>query len=180
MEKKRESLQGLADELVEKNELIEDMRDNIKSLQLQLKAKDNVMVNRMLEEDTESMRRIVAKLQNVNDKLNLDVSKLREEKTLLENKNKELSKQNENLETQIKLLKEELFSFEHEKIQTQLYKKELELVSKKINQKLQKAKKIQKKLADLSKLKDSGVSTSAVDSEKKVAIESTLNFLQRS
>ena len=32
MEKKRESLQGLADELVEKNELIDDMRDNIKSL----------------------------------------------------------------------------------------------------------------------------------------------------
>lgn len=32
MEKKRESLQGLADELVEKNELIDDMRDNIRSL----------------------------------------------------------------------------------------------------------------------------------------------------
>lgn len=57
------------------------------------------MVNRMLEEDSESMRRIVAKLQNINDKLNLDVSKLREEKTLLENKNKELTKQNEHWES---------------------------------------------------------------------------------
>ena len=83
MAKKRESLQGLADELLEKNELLDDLKDNIKSLELQLKSIDNAMVNRMLEEDSESMRRVLAKLENVNDKLNLDVAKLKEEKTQL-------------------------------------------------------------------------------------------------
>jgi hypothetical protein len=47
---------------------------------MKLLAKDNQALHRMLEEDTEALRRIISKLENVNDKLNHDISMLKEEK----------------------------------------------------------------------------------------------------
>ena len=44
------------------------------------------MVLRMLEEDGDSLKRIIAKLEGVNDKLNHDVAKVKEEKKELEQK----------------------------------------------------------------------------------------------
>lgn len=69
----------------------------------------------MLEEDSESMRRVVIKMENINDKLNHDIQKVREEKIQLELQNKDLLQQNEQLQQNIKQLKEELFAHEHEK-----------------------------------------------------------------
>ena len=63
-----------------KSETIEELRETIKSLEMKLLAKDNQALHRMLEEDTEALRRIISKLENVNDKLNHDISMLKEEK----------------------------------------------------------------------------------------------------
>jgi hypothetical protein len=63
--------------------LIEELKETIKSLENKLMAKDDRAVHRMLEEDGDSMRRVVLKLENVNDKLNHDISKLKEEKNEL-------------------------------------------------------------------------------------------------
>lgn len=68
--KKRESLQGLAEELGEKNEMIEELKETIKSLEVKLGTRDNQMLQRLLEEDGESLRRVIYQLENVNDKLN--------------------------------------------------------------------------------------------------------------
>ena len=55
----------------------------------------------------------------------------------------------------------------------------MELVSSKMTLKLDKIKKLERKLNEFSKVRDS-VSTDAMDSSKKVAVESTINVLTRS
>ena len=90
-----------------------------------------------------------------------------------------MEKTNEELKAEIKRLKEDLFNHEHEREQTDLLKHELELVSSKMTLKLDKIKKLERKLNEFSKVRDS-VSTDAMDSSKKVAVESTINVLTRS
>lgn len=90
-----------------------------------------------------------------------------------------MEKANEELKAEIKRLKEDLFNHEHEREQTDLLKHELELVSSKMTLKLDKIKKLERKLNEFSKVRDS-VSTDAMDSSKKVAVESTINVLTRS
>jgi len=53
------------------------MKDTIKSLELRLCVKGETMIHRMLEEDGESLKKIIAKLEGVNDKLNHDITKLK-------------------------------------------------------------------------------------------------------
>ena len=55
-------------------------------MELRLASIGDNMVLRMLEEDGDSLKRIIAKLEGVNDKLNHDVAKVKEEKKELEQK----------------------------------------------------------------------------------------------
>jgi hypothetical protein len=66
--------------LSEKNEIIEDLRTNIKWLENKLGAKENGILQCMLEEDSEALRKVVFRLENINDKLNIDLDKTKKEK----------------------------------------------------------------------------------------------------
>lgn len=74
MQKKRSSLESLAEEISEKNEVIEELKIMVKNLEnkLCLKLKNTAFI---LEEDSDSLRKAVIHLETVNDKLNFDLSK---------------------------------------------------------------------------------------------------------
>ena len=52
-------------------------------------------------------------------------------------------------------MKEQLFTAEHEKHQTHLLRRELELMSQKLSAKMERVKKLERRFNELSKIKDS-------------------------
>jgi hypothetical protein len=73
------------------------MKENIRSLEGRLTARGETVIHKMLEEDGECMRKALLKLEGVNDKLNHDIAKLKEDKVALDAQFQESSKLNEEL-----------------------------------------------------------------------------------
>lgn len=126
----------------------------MKVLEGKLGARERGILHGMLEEDSESLRKVVFRLENINDKLNIDLDKLRKEKAALEGQAREAARQNEELQGALKKLREENFDLEQSRLGVAAFKKELEIMSQKLNCKMEKLRKLERKLGDLSKARD--------------------------
>lgn len=84
---------------------------------------------------------MIAKLEGVNDKLNHDIARLKEERSELKSQKEEDMRINEDLKQQVNSMKEELFACEHERQQNKLLKRQLELASAKMGNKMDRIKK---------------------------------------
>ena len=126
MQKKRSSLESLAEEISEKKEVIEELKIMVKNLEtkLCLKLKNTAFI---LEQDSDSLRKAVIHLETVNDKLNFDLSKTKEREKTLRQQVKEQTTENDKLKEEINRLREELFASDNFKSITASSKKECEL-----------------------------------------------------
>jgi chromosome segregation ATPase len=97
---------------------------------------------------------VVFRLENINDKLNIDLDKVRKEKVVLEGQIKDAARQNDELQLAINKLREENFDLEQNRLAVATFKKELEIMSQKLNSKMEKLRKFERKLGDLSKARD--------------------------
>ena len=77
--------------------MIEELKDVNRALEHRLREKGEVHINKMLEEDGESLRRAIFKLEGVNDKLNNDIALERSEKREISSQLMEFKKQNKSL-----------------------------------------------------------------------------------
>lgn len=72
----------------------------------------------------------------MNDKLNIDIEKIKKEKIAVDVENKQSKIEIEALRTEIKQLKEENFELEHDRLNVDASRKEIEFISHKISSKL--------------------------------------------
>lgn len=105
MVKKRESLESLAEELGEKNEVIAELKSIVKGLKARLNAQNSAS-GPVLEEDSDSLRRSLLHMEGVNDRLNYDLAKSRETEKALQEQVKRLQADNERLKSEIGKLRE--------------------------------------------------------------------------
>lgn len=72
----------------------------------------------------------------MNDKLNIDIEKIKKEKIAVDVENKQSKIEIEALRSEIKQLKEENFELEHDRLNVDASRKEIEFISHKISSKL--------------------------------------------
>ena len=72
----------------------------------------------------------------MNDKLNIDLEKIKKEKIAVDVENKQSKIEIEALRSEIKQLKEENFELEHDRLNVDASRKEIEFISHKISSKL--------------------------------------------
>jgi len=68
--------------------MIGELKSTIKIMESKLGTREKEFGSCMLEEDSESLKKIVFRLENINDKLNIDLSKLNNEKIAQEELNR--------------------------------------------------------------------------------------------
>ena len=109
----------------------------------------------LLEEHTESLSRTILHLEHVNDRLNFQLQKNKEELAFLGRSLKLAEEQTLLAEREIKKLKEINFELESEKETVEVMRKEAHVVGKRFTGKIQTVRKLEKRLSLMVRSKPS-------------------------
>ncbi len=86
--KKQESLEMLMEELQDKNDFIDELKSSVSFLESKMKSKKNGLMNSMLDEDKECLKRTINRLEMVNDRLNHNLEQARNKVNNLDQEHK--------------------------------------------------------------------------------------------
>lgn len=150
MVKKRESLASLAEELGEKNEVIDELKAIVKGLRTKLNLKQNSS-EPVLEEDSDSLRRSLLHIEGVNDRLNFDLVRVKQAEKSLHEQVRAVSAENEKLRSEIGRLREEGFEAASVREQAEQARKECAIWERRLRAREQRACVVEKRLNDLAR-----------------------------